>query len=263
MALTVQSGFDLADEGSYVLNVVETGGNTFAVTIASGTYFLARTAAAATGDHASLVTGYVNFLTAVQTALNAGTDGGSGYTVTLSTTTNLVTITRTSAAGVSAVSLTPTSRGYLLGHTSVKSGALTHAMDVAPRHWLNGAIGFWAGYLEREDNEDVATDVIAWSGRPHGIAREGVPVLLDMSIPLEPRAMVYRDRAAAASPWTWEAMFRHCRNVRPLAIDDDEFIHYCLLTDKGSAFVPTPRSKDYVGHYDIPLRMRLLAREAS
>lgn len=260
MALYVAAGFDLAD-AYYVLDVVETGGNTFTVTMSSGTHFLDRTGAAASGDHADLAMGYTSFLTALQTALNAGTDGGTGYTVSFSATTARVTITRSTAAGVSAVQLTATTRGTYIGQTSTKSGSLSYEMDVTPYHWISGTIGYWSNWLEREDRDGVAYDVIAHSGRPHGIARSVVPIEVDFIVPLEPRAVVYSTHAAAATPWTWQHLFKHARNTLPLQVNDGTHVHYLRLREDGAAFVPRARAADYVGHWDVPIRARLLARE--
>lgn len=261
MPLTVQAGFDLSD-GSYRLDVVETGGNTFAVTLTTGRHFLSLTGAGSTGDYAALATPYTSLCAAVQAALTAGTGGGA-YTVTWSASTGLVTIAHNGAGGVSAVSLTPTTRGYYLGHTAAKSGALSYELDVTPYYVIRGACGFWSQLSEREDPEGVASDVIAHSGRPHGIARSVVPVLIDLTVPLETRAAVYSAHATTAAPWTWQDLYRHSRNTLPLALDDGELVRFVRLTERGAVFAPRSISADYVGHYDIPLRMRLLSRSAS
>lgn len=261
MGLFVSAGYDLADVGSYELAVVETGGNTFNVEKTSGKYFLGTNAASASGDYASLVTGFGSLLADIETALNAGTGGGA-YTVSQSSTTGLVTIAHNGVGGVSAVSLTATARGALIGQTATKSGALSHTMDRVPDYWLSGAIGFWSAYREYEDPDGVARDVIAHSGKPHGIARRIVPTLIDLEVPSEPIEAIYTSRAPAGA-WTWQALFRHVRNTLPLAVDDGTFIHYTRLTEKGAVFSPIPRARDYLGHLDIPLRMRLLAREAA
>lgn len=257
MTLYIEAGFDLAD-GEYVLDVVETGGSTFTVTMSSGTHFLRATGVGATGDHASLATGYTSFLAALETALNAG--GTAGYTVSFSESTERVTIAHDGSGGVSAIALTATTRGSYIGQTATKSGALSHAMDVTPYYWISGSVGYWSRYAEYEDRDGVAYDVIAHSGRPHGIARSVVPIHLDLTVPLEPQAIVYSHQQGASDPWTWQDLFRHARNVWPLAIDDGTHIHYTRLRREGAAFAPKAISSDYVGHWDIPLKMRLLAR---
>lgn len=261
MALHIRAGFDLAD-ANYTLDVTETNGAApFTVSMTSGTHFLDISAAAATGDHASLVTGYTSFLAALETALDAG--GTAGYSVTFDTSTERVTIAHDGSGGVTAIQLTATLRGYYIGQTATKSGALSHAMDVAPYYWINGSIGFWARYAEYEDKTGVAYDILAHSARPYGIGRSVAPVHLDMTVPLEPLAVVYAHRAAVATPWTWQDLFAHCRNVQPISIDDGSFIHYAKLREDGAHFVPKAIATDYVGHWDMPLRMRLLARETS
>lgn len=263
MALYVEAAFDLADLGDYELDVVETGGGdaTFTATVADDRYFLRTDGAAAIGDLADEVADIDDFLGALETQLNAGTGGGA-YTVSFSTTTERVTVAHNGGGGVTAVSLTPTSNGGIIGQTAMKSGALSHAMDRTPDYWIASDIGYWSDYDEREADEIGAT-VRAHSGRPHGLAFEGVAELLDLLVPLEPRAKVYTHLASSSDPWTWRDLHRHARNVLPLCIDDDDFLHFVVLTEQGASFKPIRVSRDYVGHYDIRLRTQLLGRVAS
>jgi len=258
MSLHIQAGYDLADLGTYVLDVVETGGNTFTVTLATGTHFLSASGASATGDHSSMVTGYTDLLSAIDTALEAGGAGTNAYTVTFDTTTERVTITHDGSASVTAISLTATTNGGLIGHTTVQSGALTHEMDITPEYWISGEIGFWSNRVEREDDSDVGFTVLAHNGKPHGVAKDGVGIMYDVTVPLEPQAIVYTDYATAADPWTWQKLFRHARNVYPLSINDGTRNMFVKL--RQPSFRPQKRSADYDGHYDVRLESWLLAR---
>jgi hypothetical protein len=260
MALYIESGFDLGDE-PYSIDVVETGGNSFTASLSSGTYFFSTDASSATGDQSALVTGYGDFLAALEAALDTGGAAGAGaYTVSFSTSTARVTITHSGAGGVTAIQLTANTRGTYIGHTTVLSGALTHELDTAPYHWLSGTVGYWSRYVDHEIG-DMATDVVSHSARPYGIARVTPEHEIRMDVSMEPRAIVYTDHAAAASPWTWQRFFRHVRNIQPIMINDGTHKHYCKLQDRGALFSPRSVSSDYVGHWDIRLRMRLLARE--
>ena len=260
MTLQLEAGFDLADLGAdYELDVVETGGNTFTATVSGSKHFLTVTGATATGDFRDLVTSYTPFLTALQTALNAGTGGGA-YTVSFDTSTERVTIAHNGVGGVSAVSLTPTTLGRLVGHTTVLSGALSHELDRVPDYCLKSSHGFWTDYDEREVADGIAFDVEGHTGWPYSMAKDGVATLLDLTFPLEPRAKVYTARSAASQPWTWQELFRYARSVHPLAITDDDLIHFCRLTAKGAAFAPQHFTANYEAYFDIPLRMRLLGR---
>ena len=259
MALYVEAGFDLADLGGYVLDVVETGGNTFTVTLASGTYFLRTDGATAAGDYASKVTGYDDLLGAIEAALDAGT-GGGGYSVSFSTSTNRVTITHDGGGGVTAVQLTATTNGGLIGQTATKSSALTHEMDVTPDYWIDCDFGWWADWDEYENDEDVAWDEEAWDGTPTGGSRSGVATFVDLTVPLELEEAVYTHKATSSAPWTWRDLFRHVRNLLPICLDDGTTKHFLRLRARGSAFKPRELAGNYRGHFDIPLRTRLLGR---
>lgn len=265
MPLFVEASFDLED-GEYVLDVVESGAGgapPFTITMDEGEYFLRTDGAAATGDLSDEVAAIDDFLGDLQTALNAETGGGA-YTVSFSTTTERVTIAHNGAGSVTGVQLTPTTNGGIIGQTAVKSGALSHEMQRVPDYWISGDLGFWGGYVERED-KDAGVTVRAHSGRPHGIAYEGVATLLDLVVPTEPREKVYTDYGATVSPlqpFTWQALFRHARNVHPLCIDDGDFQHFVVLTDEGAVFAPRAVSRDYIAVWDVLLRTQLLGRVA-
>jgi hypothetical protein len=258
MVLYVEAGYELADLGTYVLDVVETGGNTFTVTLATGTHFLTSTAASATGDFSARVTGYTSLLTAIDAALEAGGAGTNAYTVAFSKTTERVTITHDGTASVTAISLTATTNGGLIGHTTVQSAALTHEMDVTPEHWISGDVGFWSDFHEQESDEDIGFTTRAQDGTAYGVAKDGVATFLDMTVALEPRASVYNTYSAASDPYTWQDFFKHVRNVYPVAIYDGTTQHFVKL--RRPAFRPLRRSADYVGHFDIRLESELLAR---
>lgn len=258
MTLVIEAGFDLVDLDGYALAVVETGGNSFNAIMTSGQYFLRSNPVSATGDHAALVTSYLSFTTELQALLNAGGAGASSYTVTMDTTTERVTIEHDGTASVTAVSLTPTTNGGIIGQTGALSGALSHEMQRTPDYWIKGDVGFWSDYHEHEDDSDAAFTHRTHDGRPYGIAKSGVATFLDLTVPLEPRASVYTAYASSSDPWTWQALFRHARNVFVIAIDDGTLIHFTKL--RSPVFNPLRRATDYVGHFDIRLETDLLAR---
>lgn len=262
MALFVEAGYELGDTaiGGYTLDVVETGGATFTVSIATGTYFLTTDASTATGDHAARVTGYTSLIAKIETDLNAGAGGGATdpYTVTFSTTTKRVTITHDGGGTVTAVQLTATNAGGLIGQTATKSGALSHEMDRTPDYFIAGAIGFFSNIVEEESDDDRGEIVIAEDGTPFGKARKVVPNHFDVTFPLEPRAIVRTSYATSDDPWTWQKLFRHARNVYPMAYDDGTTEHFVKL--RRPVFRPLKRAENYEGHFDIRIAGYLLGR---
>lgn len=259
MSIYIEAGYELADLGTYVLTVVETGGTgaSFAVTLATGTHFLQADASGAEGDFKDRVTGYTPLLDAIVTGLDAGST--ATYSATLDKVTERVTLTLAPAAtGITSVSFTATTNGGLIGHTTVHSGALTYEMDITPEYWISGDVGFWAGKEEEESDADISFTQRMHDGTPYGVSKDGTATHLNLTIPLEPQASVYTSYASASDPWTWQKLFRHARNVYPIVIDDGTLEHYVKL--RRTAFRPLHRSVDYEGHFDIRLETELLAR---
>ncbi len=159
---------------------------------------------------------------------------------------------------MTAISLTATTNGGLIGHTTVQSAALTHEMDITPEYWISGDIGFWADFHEEEADADIGFISNMNDGTPFGVSKDGTATHLNLTVPLEPQAAVYTSYANASDPWTWQKLFRHARHVYPVAIDDGTLQHFCKL--RRPAFRPLRRAADYVGHYDIRLETQLLAR---
>lgn len=259
MALYCEAGFDLADIGTYTIDVVETGGATFTTSLMSGTYFLRTDGAAATGFVSDEVAAYDDFLGDLQAQLDA--DGTAGYTVSFSPTTERVTIAHDGSGGVSAIQLTATANGGILGHTSVLSGALSHELDRTPDYWLSGALGFYGADFREYEADEVGFEVVSHGGIPHGIPFDYVPTFLDLSFPAEPRAKVYNSHATSSDPWTWQDLFAHARMVYPLCIDDGTYQHFCKLTERAASFRPRPLATGYLAYWDILLKpMHLLGR---
>lgn len=269
MRLIFEAGFNLDDVGELKLAVVETGGASFSVTIATGQFFLTVDGATLTdgtfedGYHPDLVTPYRSLLAALKTALDAG--GAATYTLAFNDATERVTIAA-AGGGVSAVSITPTTRGGLIGLTGAVSGGLVHTGQRAPDYVIAAASGFWGETWtgEYEGGEDIAFDVVSHTGRPGGAAKDGAPLHLDFDVPLEPVARVGNMPAAVSSsaPWTWRKFWRHCRNVEPFAMRDDTGLTYgLLLRAEGAAFAPRRLGQGYVERWDLDFRTRVLARK--
>jgi len=160
VTLYVEAGYDLADLGGYELAVVETGGNTFTVSLPTGKHFLRTNGATVSifGDFTAMVTPYTDLVGAIETALNLGTAAGA-YSVAFDPTTQRVTIAHDGTAPVTAVALTGLTTPGLIGQTVAHSGALSHEMDRTPDYWISGSIGFWSDYHEREGVEDIGFTV--------------------------------------------------------------------------------------------------------
>lgn len=268
MTMRVEAAFDLAEisGGFSIANVVETGGNTFAVSMTTGRHFLSYTGATATGDHAPEVAPYTSFLAALDALMEAGGDPAGSYTWSL-TAAGRVRMVHDGGGSVTAVALNLNAFAKeLLGFTVNPSGGLDYTGDRDPKFCLNTDVGFWTERHEAEGGGDIAKDAIGHDGTPGGIAKEGGEDHDDYVVPLEQRGRVYTRHVASCSPaalWTWQHFFAHVRNVRPfvMATDEPEVV-YELLRAEGAKFSPQPiaGNRNYTGHYDIPIRARVLAR---
>ena len=265
MSLVFEAGIDLAEQGPLELSIVETGGQTFAIDLDEGLYFLTTDGATLTdGDYyEDIVADYDSLLAAIKTALDAG--GDATYTVTYDDETERVTIAA-SGGGVSAVSITPTAGGGLIGLTGAMSGALSHTCQRAPDYAIAGASGFWGSEWtgEYEGGDDVAYDVEAHDGTPGGAAKEDAPIYLDFDLPLEPVARVGNmpREIASSAPWTWRHFWKHCRNVNPFVMRDDAGTKYALmLRAEGARFRPRALGQGYVARWDLDFRTRVIARK--
>lgn len=270
MKLTFEAGYDIADLGGLELAIVETlgggpGTNPFSVTVPSGNWFLVQDGSSAAGDFADTVTGFGSLIDEVLAQLQAGTAGGS-WTVALDEAIERVTFVHDGGGGVSSVSITPTTNGGLLGLTGALSGALAHQGQRAPDYWIQSDAGFWGPDWtgEYEGGDEVAYDVEAHDGRPGGAAKDGAAIYLDFTVPTEPVAKVgnYPRVVSATAPWTWRDFWRHCRNVEPFCMRDDDEAYYLLMRAEGARFKPIARGEGYIGHWDLKFLTRVLGRGA-
>ena len=250
MTLTIESAFDISDIGTVTVSVVETGGSSFSASVSSGQYFLSYSGASAVGDFADRVTSITSFLAALASALTAA--GTGTYTCTLDTTTKRVSIAQSGGA-VTAIAVTPVANGNVIGLSSVASGGLTVTAQASPYYRITPASGFYTDKKEREYKKDLAWDVVAFSGRVTGMSRSIAAKRLDLTVPLEPQAMVEAMYATTDDPWTWEHLFRHARNQQPLLIDDTKHVRFVYLTAEGAGWRPKAIASNYDAYYDVDI----------
>ena len=265
MTLQIEAGYDAAllDLG-FTLDEYDGGGpNTTVNSITAGTFFPRSTAASATGDHAHVASGYTAFPAALAGVLTAVGIYGATYAVSLDGATGKYTI---SASGGTLTSFSLSSitadAAAILGLTSASyASALTYTSDVGVYYYINSTIGFWSDATDdEEDDQGVSSTQYSHDASPSGISKEIARTIFDFTVPLEPRAIVLNRAAVAGLPWTWQALFRHCRNEQPIAVYDGTNTHFLILRDDGAVFTKNRISSDYTGHYDIPIRSQLLGR---
>lgn len=250
MTTYVSFGFDFSVIGAFSLLVTETSGAGKSDTIALSSRCI----------HEGSVSGtptYDEFRVALQTALNAAALDAT-YTVTFDVATMRFTVAA-SGGGVTSIQLAGnTVAQNVLGFPSSFGGtALSRVGTKSPYYLLKVDIdGFsdWSDLYELSD--DIAEDAVAHDGTPFSIAHDGAATLLDLTVPLVPRALLYTREATATEPWTWQHAFPHARTVEPLIVyNDDLGGHVVRLRKESAAFRPRFLEADYIAYADIPLRL--------
>jgi hypothetical protein len=248
MTTHVSFGFDLSVIGPFSLLVTETGGGGASELLSlSGRYI-----------HEGSVSGtptYEEFRVALQTLLNASALNAT-YVVTFSGMRFSITA---SGGGVTSIQLAGnTVAQNVLGFPSSFGGtALSRDGTKAPYYILKVDVdGFsdWSDLYELDD--EIAEDAVAHDGTPFSLARDGAAMLLDLTVPLVPRSLLYTREATATDPWTWQDAFRHARTVEPVIVyNDDLGGHVGRLRKESAAFRPRYLEADYLAYADIPLRL--------
>jgi hypothetical protein len=274
MTLYVQAGFDLevlvgkaGANLSFVLTETGGGGATGSVSLSSGTHFLSIDGTSITkpDGETALALAYTPFTTALKAALDA--IGNATYAVSFSSSTERLTIAA-AGGGVTSFAIATFSSvaQKVLGFTSNRSGALTYDGDRAPWYWIKASQGGLSDYFwDEEEDGELGEDLKAHDGTVFALAEDEVPTLFDAKVPLEPRAKLWNEFASATVPFTWQRLFRHARNVEPIALDySDGSItrkFFIRLRQDGRLFKPVPRqTKNWWEYGDVELKARLLGK---
>ncbi len=217
-------------------------------------------------DLGSVIPGaYSDFATAVTSGLLGS---GTTTTVTYSTTTARYTVN----VGASPITLTfgvdesdaaHVRMGQVLGFStapgSLSPGAQVEG-DIAPFFMIDAAMG---GASDATDDYEggMSEDAEAEDGTSYSVAPTSAPVKSDFTVPFEPRAAVYIRSAVAATPWTWQHFYQHCRAVHPFAVTDDfTDVTVHKLMAKSDRFKPKRVVRDYRELHDLVLKTRVVGR---
>lgn len=271
MSLFVEMGFNVAVlaqkwGSNLTFRVVETGGTgqTRTITISTGKHFLRTAVASYTKpdpDDAAVTISYAALVTALQTALNAA-GLACTYTVTFSTTTQLITITASAGgSGVTsfAIDTISATANRLIGFTTNRSGAMSYAADRAPYFWIKGTQGGISEYFWNEEADpEIGDDLRSHGAEVYGVAQDELPRKFDAIVPLEPKAVLWNDFASSTVPFTWERFVRYGRSRGPILFDlaDGSVAKKFLLQLRrdGMTFRPRPRQTRNLWTYgDVPI----------
>ncbi len=108
-----------------------------------------------------------------------------------------------------------------------------------------------------EPNE-IVSEAVSDGGTPYAVARQTSELWNDWQQTCEPLASTFVRSATAALPWTWQAMFKHCRGQHPFAVYESAMSSSTAhkFRADGASFVPQRYATDYDGLWTIPFRTR-------
>lgn len=268
MALHYHWGWDITLVGSMSVRVVDSGG-AFTVTLSSGTYCHT--------DISSVESGYTDFATALQTAIDAAAT--DTFTVSFSTS-NGYTIANDSNNTTTLDFTTPGAAGTLmrqaLGFSGNQTGTDDYSSNVRPHYWIIPAIQGRSNMSDEYEPDGVTMESSDDSGGTVQLSRDTSEVWSDWTQAAEiedpPAAwedagtMPYKRQEDAGTSaddvsWSYQRAWEHHRlGDHPfLCIDGSEQAVHRLRAD-GSAFHPVRFASGDYGLWSIPFRTRLLGR---
>jgi hypothetical protein len=205
----------------------------------------------------SLGTDYTGFSAAVKAAFDAATS--TTFTVTLSLTTGLLTISRATSFTLAFSTAADLRLRAALGFTGNKSGANTYTSDRVPDYVMLATIGArtYEGLPDREEPDDVAEETISDGGEAEVVTRKTDEMLATWWQAMEPRAQVYR-RNQTTGGWTWEDFVKNTRGTHPFVVWDSNDAVRTLhrFTAKGAAFRPKRVAADFSDYWNMQFQTR-------
>lgn len=249
--LSIEAGMVFDDLGELGILIDEDGGGDQDAGITTGSFFHKADATSATGPHPSAVSDFSDLETAIFDAWDGFTSGTP--TVTFDRSAGAWTL---SATGLTTLDITlNTLAQQVLGFSSgTLTGALSYTSTRTPYYWIDTVMGCRTdSSLPYDGGPDPAADTYGHDGTPGGVSKDGTSKWWDWACSLEGYQAIWKIHATAATPWTWEHFFEHCRNEYPFAVFDgtDTWFHY--LRAEGSKFKPLKLAADYYGEADIRL----------
>ena len=208
---------------------------------------------------------YTGFASAVKTALDAAAT--STFTVTLSATTGLYTVSRTGNFSLTWSTASDIALRNALGFTGNKSGASTYTSDVVPGTLMVSAIDGRTNVVGPYEADDIAEEMISDGGDASVVTRKTTDLLMSWQQSMEPRSAVYLSAARATSNAlsSWQTFFRSCRGTHPVFVNDTSLEgepdgSWYRMTARGAAFKPQRVTADFDDFWIIPFEAHYLGR---
>jgi hypothetical protein len=154
----------------------------------------------------------------------------------------------------------------ILGYNSLPtSNASSTSSQIAPYYVIATNIDGQSSVSDDYEPSGFSFDGETDDGSSYGISRESAPTYFDWTQMMEPKAITFTRNAATATPWTYQHLFAHARNVEPIywvpdtAPTPTTAACYKLRAD-GAHWAPQRVTADYDGQWNIPFRCRLVGR---
>lgn len=259
MSLVYFPGWNFASIGTFSLEFTVNDG-TFTAEITSGKYAHSTMATVMGSD-------YTAFSSALQTAMNA-TASARTFTVALSTASFGYQYTITPDAGTIVITnSTNTVAKNVLGFNSLPTGAAASiSSQICPYYVIVPSVAARTSVSDDYEPGDLAYDAEADDGSSYGISRTSAPTYHDWKQCFESKAKTFIRSASTSVPWTYQHMFRHCRNVEPILVTDadggatsDDMV--VKLRAEGAVWHPERNEADYDGEWHVPFMTRVLGRQ--
>lgn len=255
----IYAGFSMTSIGSATIGWTDSSG-TYTADVSTGTYaHVDLQAIMGTGE-------YDDFATALAAAMNAEASPVT-FTVAYSTSSMAYTISAFNPFPGTPVSFnlttsTNTVMRNILGYNSLPTAsATTSTSQIRPYYVIDTNVDAQSAVSGRYEPSGISVDGEADNGDAFGVSREEAPTYFDWTQMMEPIAVVYTSDASASVPWTYEALFKHARNVEPIYYESATYpltsAVYKLRAD-GTSWRPQRVTADSDVQWNIPFRCRYL-----
>lgn len=265
MTVLYAAGFQVSADAAMTCDVQAAPATITLGTYLPGAYSTANVTTNAIPGVAYARTAYTGFAAAVKAAFEAASP--STFTVTLSSTTGLYTISRSTNftldfAGPSALRLRAA-----LGFSGNKSGASSYTSDYVPDFVMLGAIGARSQVTNLQEDDDVGEESVSDGGDAEVITRKTDEFFSTWAQTMEPIAAVYRRSRAVAgsSAWTWEDFVKRTRGAHPFMVYDSTTTPTTTLhrfTAKGASFRPERVTADFDDQWIMRFATRDLGKSS-
>lgn len=261
MALTIYAGLDTEEFTTAFSLAFTDAGGAHTSTIAAGTYCWETLATVYIVDGVGL---YTSLTAAIQAGMNAVS---SGYTVSLSSSTHLVTISR--SAGFTSVDsgTNATARNMLGTGSNFPIAAIANAVTFSarPYYLFAGTLGAISDPTGDYQPESLTDDEEADDGWGAGLERSTPPLWSDFWLRAEPKEAAWKHLAAPGSPtpWTLQHFFDHVGIQHPFLVKDGTLNTVHEMRGDGRSFraFSTHGNQNYVERVDVQFRTRVLGRQ--